>query len=200
MTGISTEVVAVNTADDEIFNAYTVKIVLAEKKSAKVLTGLDFTAQSSSTAEKSDKDIYRALNDENQFHAYVDQLNDGTVQLNTINLYVPASLTTHKEDYNNAVEETYYNVVTGYEVPQGAVAYVVVSDAGNVGGGKDYQLARLTSIDQYEDDKVTGDYISNDTNHSTLHNKIVVLPEETARKLETGMLEQSNGVTSPMYM
>ena len=200
LTGISTEVVAVNTADDEIFNAYTVKIVLAEKKSAKVLTGLDFTAQSSSTAEKSDKDIYRALNDENQFHAYVDQLNDGTVQLNTINLYVPASLTTHKEDYNNAVEETYYNVVTGYEVPQGAVAYVVVSDAGNVGGGKDYQLARLTSIDQYEDDKVTGDYISNDTNHSTLHNKIVVLPEETARKLETGMLEQSNGVTSPMYM
>ena len=200
LTGISTEVVAVNTADDEIFNAYTVKIVLAEKKSAKVLTGLDFTAQSSSTAEKSDKDIYRALNDENQFHAYVDQLNDGTVQLNTINLYVPASLTTHKEDYNNAVEETYYNVVTGYEVPQGAVAYVVVSDAGNVGGGKDYQLARLTSIDQYEDDKVTGDYISNDTNHSTLHNKIVVLPEETARKLETGMLEQSNSVTSPMYM
>ena len=200
LTGISTEVVAVNTADDDIFNAYTVKNVLAEKKSAKVLTGLDFTAQSSSTAEKSDKDIYRALNDENQFHAYVDQLNDGTVQLNTINLYVPASLTTHKEDYNNAVEETYYNVVTGYEVPQGAVAYVVVSDAGNVGGGKDYQLARLTSIDQYEDDKVTGDYISNDTNHSTLHNKIVVLPEETARKLETGMLEQSNGVTSPMYM
>ena len=200
LTGISTEVVAVNTADDEIFNAYTVKIVLAEKKSAKVLTGLDFTAQSSSTAEKSDKDIYRALNDENQFHAYVDQLNDGTVQLNTINLYVPASLTTHKEDYNNAVEETYYNVVTGYEVPQGAVAYVVVSDAANVGGGNDYQLARLTSIDQYEDEKVTGDYISNDTNHSTLHNKIVVLPEETARKLETGMLEQSNGVTSPMYM
>ena len=200
LTGISTEVVAVNTADDEIFNAYTVKIVLAEKKSAKVLTGLDFTAQSSSTAEKSDKDIYRALNDENQFHAYVDQLNDGTVQLNTINLYVPASLTTHKEDYNNAVEETYYNVVTGYEVPQGAVAYVVVSDAANVGGGNDYQLARLTSIDQYEDEKVTGDYISNDTNHSTLHNKIVVLPEETARKLETGMLEQSNSVTSPMYM
>ena len=61
LTGISTEVVAVNTADDEIFNAYTVKIVLAEKKSAKVLTGLDFTAQSSSTAEKSDKDIYRCL-------------------------------------------------------------------------------------------------------------------------------------------
>ena len=201
LDGIDTKnIVAVNTADDDIYNVYTVKIVLAEKKSAKVLTGLDFTAQSSSTAEKSDKDIYRALNDENQFHAYVDQLNDGTVQLNTINLYVPASLTTHKEDYNNAVEETYYNVVTGYEVPQGAVAYVVVSDAANVGGGNDYQLARLTSIDQYEDEKVTGDYISNDTNHSTLHNKIVVLPEETARKLETGMLEQSNGVTSPMYM
>ena len=195
---ISTEVVAVNTADDEIFNAYTVKIVLASVKNAKTLTGLDFTSQISTNV--TDKEIYRGLNDENQFHAYVDQLNDGTVQLNTINLYVPASLTTHKEDYNNAVEETYYNVVTGYEVPQGAVAYVVVSDAANVGGGKDYQLARLTSIDQYEDEKVTGDYISNDTNHSTLHNKIVVLPEETARKLETGMLEQSNSVTSPMYM
>ena len=100
---ISTEVVAVNTADDEIFNAYTVKIVLASVKNAKTLTGLDFTSQISTNV--TDKEIYRGLNDENQFHAYVDQLNDGTVQLNTINLYVPASLTTHKEDYNNAVEE-----------------------------------------------------------------------------------------------
>src|SRR5699024_7383683 len=91
LTGISTEVVAVNTADDEIFNAYTVKIVLASVKNAKTLTGLDFTSQISTNV--TDKEIYRGLNDENQFHAYVDQLNDGSVRLNTINLYVPASLT-----------------------------------------------------------------------------------------------------------
>ena len=176
LTGISTEVVAVNTADDEIFNAYTVKIVLASVKNAKTLTGLDFTSQISTNV--TDKDIYRGLNDENQFHAYVDQLNDGSVRLNTINLYVPASLTSHTEDYYLADLETYINYVTNVTLPEGAVAYIVERDNAP---GTDLLLKRLqTVIENYDYDHAT---------EILTGSKIVVLPQQIARQVEVGTAE-----------
>ena len=173
LTGISTEVVAVNTADDEIFNAYTVKIVLAEKKSAKVLTGLDFTSQV--TTNNTDKLVVRALNDENQFHAYVNQLSDGTPNLDNINLYVPGSLSTHTEDYYTTPTITYHNIVTGFVVPEGAVAYTVKStpDSGT------YLIEPLKATTDALDQPVSGTPIDNDST-------IIVLPEEIARQVETG--------------
>ena len=173
LTGISTEVVAVNTADDDIFNAYTVKIVLAEKKSAKVLTGLDFTSQV--TTNNTDKLVVRALNDENQFHAYVNQLSDGTPNLDNINLYVPASLSTHTEDYYTTPTITYHNIVTGFVVPEGAVAYTVKStpDSGT------YLIEPLKATTDALDQPVSGTPIDNDST-------IIVLPEEIARQVETG--------------
>ena len=173
LTGISTEVVAVNTADDEIFNAYTVKIVLAEKKSAKVLTGLDFTSQV--TTNNTDKLVVRALNDENQFHAYVNQLSDGTPNLDNINLYVPGSLSTHTEDYYTTPTITYHNIVTGFVVPEGAVAYTVKStpDSGT------YLIEPLKATTDALDQPVSGTSIDNDST-------IIVLPEEIARQVETG--------------
>ena len=176
LTGISTEVVAVNTADDEIFNAYTVKIVLASVKNAKTLTGLDFTSQISTNV--TDKEIYRGLNDENQFHAYVDQLNDGSVRLNTINLYVPASLTSHTEDYYLADLETYINYVTNVTLPEGAVAYIVERDNAP---GTDLLLKRLqTVIENYDYDHAT---------EILTGSKIVVLPQQIARQVEVGTAE-----------
>ncbi len=176
LTGISTEVVAVNTADDEIFNAYTVKIVLASVKNAKTLTGLDFTSQISTNV--TDKEIYRGLNDENQFHAYVDQLNDGSVRLNTINLYVPASLTSHTEDYYLADLETYINYVTNVTLPEGAVAYIVERDNAP---GTDLLLERLqTVIENYDYDHAT---------EIVTGSKIVVLPQQIARQVEVGTAE-----------
>ena len=173
---ISTEVVAVNTADDEIFNAYTVKIVLASVKNAKTLTGLDFTSQISTNV--TDKEIYRGLNDENQFHAYVDQLNDGSVRLNTINLYVPASLTSHTEDYYLAGLETYINYVTNVTLPEGAVAYIVERDNA---AGTDLLLKRLqTVIENYDYDHAT---------EILTGSKIVVLPQQIARQVEVGTAE-----------
>ena len=173
---ISTEVVAVNTADDEIFNAYTVKIVLASVKNAKTLTGLDFTSQISTNV--TDKEIYRGLNDENQFHAYVDQLNDGSVRLNTINLYVPASLTSHTEDYYLADLETYINYVTNVTLPEGAVAYIVERDNAP---GTDLLLERLqTVIENYDYDHAT---------EIVTGSKIVVLPQQIARQVEVGTAE-----------
>ena len=173
---ISTEVVAVNTADDEIFNAYTVKIVLASVKNAKTLTGLDFTSQISTNV--TDKEIYRGLNDENQFHAYVDQLNDGSVKLNTINLYVPASLTSHTEDYYLADLETYINYVTNVTLPEGAVAYIVERDNAP---GTDLLLERLqTVIENYDYDHAT---------EILTGSKIVVLPQQIARQVEVGTAE-----------
>ena len=168
LTGISTEVVAVNTADDDIFNAYTVKIVLAEKKSAKVLTGLDFTSQV--TTNNTDKLVVRALNDENQFHAYVNQLSDGTPNLDNINLYVPGSLSTHTEDYYTTPTITYHNIVTGFVVPEGAVAYTVKStpDSGT------YLIEPLKATTDALDQPVSGTSIDNDST-------IIVLPEEIAR-------------------
>jgi hypothetical protein len=173
LTGISTEVVAVNTADDEIFNAYTVKIVLAEKKSAKVLTGLDFTSQV--TTNNTDKLVVRALNDENQFHAYVNQLSDGTPNLDNINLYVPGSLSTHTEDYYTTPTITYHNIVTGFVVPEGAVAYTVKStpESGT------YLIEPLKATTDALDQPVSGTSIDNDST-------IIVLPEEIARQVETG--------------
>ncbi len=173
LTGISTEVVAVNTADDDIFNAYTVKIVLAEKKSAKVLTGLDFTSQV--TTNNTDKLVVRALNDENQFHAYVNQLSDGTPNLDNINLYVPGSLSTHTEDYYTTPTITYHNIVTGFVVPEGAVAYTVKStpDSGT------YLIEPLKATTDALDQPVSGTSIDNDST-------IIVLPEEIARQVETG--------------
>ena len=181
LTGISTEVVAVNTADDDIFNAYTVKIVLAEKKSAKVLTGLDFTSQISDN--DTDKKVYRGLNDENQFHAYVNQLNDGTPNLDNINLYVPASLTTHFEDYDVYTAINYQNVVTSFTVPAGGVAYVKVAEDGN----HNVQLTSLNSITENLD-KLTGTVISDST-------EIFVLPEEIARLFEMNEIALSDGST-----
>ena len=168
LTGISTEVVAVNTADDDIFNAYTVKIVLAEKKSAKVLTGLDFTSQV--TTNNTDKLVVRALNDENQFHAYVNQLSNGTPNLDNINLYVPGSLSTHTEDYYTTPTITYHNIVTGFVVPEGAVAYTVKStpDSGT------YLIEPLKATTDALDQPVSGTSIDNDST-------IIVLPEEIAR-------------------
>ncbi|MFR8066052.1 MAG: S-layer homology domain-containing protein [Acutalibacter sp.] len=173
LTGISTEVVAVNTADDDIFNAYTVKIVLAEKKSAKVLTGLDFTSQV--TTNNTDKLVVRTLNDENQFHAYVNQLSDGTPNLDNINLYVPGSLSTHTEDYYTTPTITYHNIVTGFVVPEGAVAYTVKStpDSGT------YLIEPLKATTDALDQPVSGTSIDNDST-------IIVLPEEIARQVETG--------------
>ena len=173
LTGISTEVVAVNTADDDIFNAYTVKIVLAEKKSAKVLTGLDFTSQV--TTNNTDKLVVRALNDENQFHAYVNLLSDGTPNLDNINLYVPGSLSTHTEDYYTTPTITYHNIVTGFVVPEGAVAYTVKStpDSGT------YLIEPLKATTDALDQPVSGTSIDNDST-------IIVLPEEIARQVETG--------------
>ena len=181
LTGISTEVVAVNTADDEIFNAYTVKIVLASVKNAKTLTGLDFTAQVGTN--DTDKEVYRGLNGENQFHAYVDQLNDGTVKLNTINLYVPASLTTHTEDYYTTPIINYHNVVTGYTLPDGAVAYKVLK----LNGDKNYQLEKLgaTTSDDDEDD-LNGTIIETG-------DQIVVLPQQIARQVDIGDAEVNVG-------
>ena len=181
LTGISTEVVAVNTADDEIFNAYTVKIVLASVKNAKTLTGLDFTAQVGTN--DTDKEVYRGLNGENQFHAYVDQLNDGTVKLNTINLYVPASLTTHTEDYYTTPTINYHNVVTGYTLPDGAVAYKVLK----LNGDKNYQLEKLgaTTSDDDEDD-LNGTIIETG-------DQIVVLPQQIARQVDIGDAEVNVG-------
>ena len=173
LTGISTEVVAVNTAADDIFNAYTVKIVLAEKKSAKVLTGLDFTSQV--TTNNTDKLVVRTLNDENQFHAYVNQLSDGTPNLDNINLYVPGSLSTHTEDYYTTPTITYHNIVTGFVVPEGAVAYTVKStpDSGT------YLIEPLKATTDALDQPVSGTSIDNDST-------IIVLPEEIARQVETG--------------
>ena len=84
LNGDETTVVALNMADDTIHTDYTVKVVLDSAKSANTLTGLDFTAQLSTN--NTDKKVYRALNDENQFHAYVDQQSNGTPDLGNINL------------------------------------------------------------------------------------------------------------------
>ena len=185
LDGIDTKnIVAVNTADDDIYNVYTVKIVLEPVKNAKTLTGLDFTSQISDN--DTDKKVYRGLNDENQFHAYVDQLNDGSVKLNTINLYVPASLTTHFEDYDVYTAIEYQNVVTGYTLSDGAVAYKVVTFDGN----KNYQLEKLgaTTSDDDEDD-LNGTIIETG-------DQIIVLPQQIARQVDVGDAEVNAGGAS----
>ena len=185
LDGIDTKnIVAVNTADDDIYNVYTVKIVLEPVKNAKTLTGLDFTSQISDN--DTDKKVYRGLNDENQFHAYVDQLNDGSVKLNTINLYVPASLTSHFEDYDVYTAIEYQNVVTGYTLSDGAVAYKVVTFDGN----KNYQLEKLgaTTSDDDEDD-LNGTIIETG-------DQIIVLPQQIARQVDVGDAEVNAGGAS----
>ena len=176
LSGITSKnIVAVNTADDDIYNTYTVKIELLPKKSADELTSLHFTSQISSN--DTDKKVYRALNDENQFRAYINQLNDGTTTADNINLYVPSSLTSHYEDYDQNNEIEYQNIVTGFEVPEGAVAYWKYAEWEQ---GANWGLKKLTATTNDVDgvNPPTGTVIADGT-------QIVVLPEEIARQVDT---------------
>ena len=191
VTGTSFELTAVSMGDPKVHTTYTVKVVLDTAKKGTVLTGLDFTAQSENTAgprsatvtKSSDKAIYRAFNDENQFHAYVDQQSNGSVGLANITLDVPKSLTTHKEDYYGANEVKYYNVVTGFDVADGGVAFVVTNEKPN-GSSLNYVLDELNAIDPNNGDDVSGDYIGKYVKNSEAAT-IVVLPEQVARTLIT---------------
>ena len=171
INGFETTVVGLNMADDTIHTDYTVKVVLEDVKEAKTLTGLDFTAQISTN--NTDRLVYRALNTENQFHAYVAQKSNGEPDLNNINLYIPVSLTDHKEDYVGAALEKYRNTVTGIDLPDGAVAFSAVAS------GTNYSLTELKATENDDDKPVTGAAITNTT-------KIVVLPEQIARQVITG--------------
>ena len=175
-TGAKTTVTAVNGADAKITKEYTIQITLKAAKSANTLTGLDFTSQISTNTD--DKAVVRALSDENQFHAYIDEQSNNTYQVGTINLSVPQSLRTHTEDNN--VQYTYNNIVTGFEVPEGAVAYAITGNSGT-----NYVLEELASTTLPLAGTLTGTKIGNTTT-SDVYSQILVLPEQIARQVKAG--------------
>ena len=67
---------------------------------------------------------------------------------------VPQSLRTHTEDNN--VQYTYNNIVTGFEVPEGAVAYAITGNSGT-----NYVLEELASTTLPLAGTLTGTKIGN---------------------------------------
>ena len=180
---LTAEIIAHNKNNPDISETYTIHVVLDEDNIAtgNELTDLEFTAQS--VTNDSDTDIVRAMTDENTFNTEVAQRTSGDNYVQTLNLKVPLSFT--KSDLGI----TFQNVVTGFNTRDNGVAFVVTSNPSNDKHG--YYLLPLTATTK-EGSTRTGKLIGNDLNTSAPNyaagrfNRILVLPQEIARKVLVG--------------
>ena len=169
---ITGTIIAHNKNNPDISETYTIHVVLDEDKIAtgNELTDLEFTAQS--VTNDTDKDVVRAMTDENTFNNEVAQRTSGDKYVQTLNLKVPLSFT--KSDLGI----TFRNVVTDFNTRNGGVAFVVTySGAGGTGIGN-WNVEPLKATTDAIEQPVSGEVISTGK-------QIIVLPEEIARKVLT---------------
>ena len=185
-------ITAVSKNDEKVKSTYTVKVVLETAVNGKYLQGIDFTAQPVENTDGGDKMVFRSKNDTNVFHANVDQATDGSMSVGKVNLKIAPSLTNA-----NDLGIDYRNIVTGFQVDEGAVAYVVMQRTPST-----LVLERLGATTNDDTNDLTGTLLQEyssyygDTGYTVgaAHNtkgcaEIVVLPEEYARQMELGQLE-----------
>ena len=168
---ITGTIIAHNKNNSSIKEVYTIHVVLEKDvATGNELTDLEFTAQS--VTNDTDKDVVRAMTDENTFNNEVAQRTSGDKYVQTLNLKVPLSFT--KSDLGI----TFRNVVTDFNTRNGGVAFVVTySGAGGTGIGN-WNVEPLKATTDAIEQPVSGEVISTGK-------QIIVLPEEIARKVLT---------------
>ncbi len=160
-TGLTIEdaVQAVSKNDEDVKGTYDLKIVLTAPQTGKTLENLYITAQP--TNNNNDKDLYRAITDENKFRAYVSEKTNGQNMVGEVNMEIAPSL------YGtNDLGITYQDTVVDFTTVNGGVAFLKE--------GNNYFLLTATTNDDDDTAPLTGDQL--ETN-----DQILVLPEEVAR-------------------
>ena len=160
-TGLTIEdaVQAVSKNDEDVKGTYDLKIVLTAPQTGKTLENLYITAQP--TNNNNDKDLYRAITDENKFRAYVSEKTNGQNMVGEVNMEIAPSL------YGtNDLGITYQDTVVDFTTVNGGVAFLKEGD--------NYFLLTATTNDDDDTPPLTGDQL--ETN-----DQILVLPEEVAR-------------------
>ena len=160
-TGLTIEdaVQAVSKNDEDVKGTYDLKIVLTAPQTGKTLENLYITAQP--TNNNNDKDLYRAITDENKFRAYVSEKTNGQNMVGEVNMEIAPSL------YGtNDLGITYQDTVVDFTTVNGGVAFLKE--------GNNYFLLTATTNDDDDTPPLTGDQL--ETN-----DQILVLPEEVAR-------------------
>ena len=158
---IKNAVQAVSKNDEDVKGTYDLKIVLAAPQTGKTLENLYITAQP--TNNNNDKDLYRAITDENKFRAYVSEKTNGQNMVGEVNMEIAPSL------YGtNDLGITYQDTVVDFTTVNGGVAFLWKD-------GESYAFPlTATTNDDKETTPLTGDQLESD-------DVILVLPEEVAR-------------------
>ena len=160
-TGLTIEdaVQAVSKNDEDVKGTYDLKIVLTAPQTGKTLENLYITAQP--TSNDTDKELYRAVTDENKFRAYVSEKTNGQNMVGEVNMKIAPSL------YGkNDLGISYQNTVVDFTTVNGGVAFLKE--------GNNYFLLTATTNDDDDTAPLTGDQLKSD-------DQILVLPEEVAR-------------------
>ena len=182
LTGDSTKLYAFNKNDPEVKEVYTIHVVLDKDSmtTGHALTDLEFTAQP--TTNDSDKDVYRAIRDtqdtsRNLFNAEVEQETNGNRNVGTVNLPIPLSLTGTDD-----LGIEYQNIATDYKTRDNEGTVFGVKDTGS----SNYLLKPLQlTVSDDKEDKIIGSILKNDGDGDNTYSQIIVLPDETARKVLT---------------
>ena len=173
---IKNAVQAVSKNDEDVKGTYDLKIVLAAPQTGKTLKNLYITAQP--TDNDNDKDLYRAITDENKFRAYVSEKTNGQNMVGEVNMEIAPSL------YGkNDLGILYQNTVVDFTTVNGGVAFLWKD-------GESYAFPlTATTNDDKETAPLTGDQLESD-------DVILVLPEEVAR---AEMIRQNKYTSHPGY-
>ena len=152
---------AVSKNDEKVKGTYDLKIVLTGPQTGKTLENLYITAQP--TSNDTDKELYRAVTDENKFRAYVSEKTNGQNMVGEVNMKIAPSL------YGkNDLGILYQNTVVDFTTVNGGVAFLWKD-------GESYAFPlTATTNDDKETTPLTGDQLESD-------DVILVLPEEVAR-------------------
>ena len=175
------QIAAVNKTNSNVVTVYDVVVNLATAKTGNTLNTLKLTSQP--VGNDTDKEVYRAITNSNTVLGDIDETNAYT---GTIKLSLPYSL--YDVD-NNAYRYT----VTEFAADNGGVVFGIQFDNSTSAG--EYIIFPLKATVSDLDEPVNGSGISDSTqfgsiavNSGTNGNKfakIIVLPEETARKVLT---------------
>ena len=180
---LTTEIVARNKNVKDLREVYTIHVVLEDKvATGNTLTDLEFTAQP--TTNDTDKAVIRAMTEANTINTEVEKATSGANSVKTLNIKVPVSLYGTDD-----LGVTYRNIVTDFATRDDGVAFAVDKWTDEKGT---WTLSKLTKTTEEKDVPITGDVVATKWADGVV-DRIVVLPEETARAVLAGGYKSLTG-------
>ncbi|HIY27200.1 MAG TPA: S-layer homology domain-containing protein [Candidatus Acutalibacter pullistercoris] len=191
LEGDSTKLYAFNKNNPKVKEVYTIHVVLDKDSmtTGHALTDLEFTTQP--TDNDNDEKVFRAIRDtkdtsRNLFNAEVEQETSGNHNVGTVNLPIPLSLTTSagmREDLGF----DYQNIATGYKTRDNeGTVFGIEEETFGYYILKPLQVLTDDDMNEGEEDIITASKLQNDGDAANVYSRIIVLPDETARKVLTG--------------